>query len=138
MATKSAVEPLGFRYSIREPRDEPAHLSVESTVDAVLYIFRRDDTGAWVPVAAGGISLKARAPATTPGIVISGLAPEPRALLILSRTPVTDLAQTGPALTAAIDRLRAENTATPLLTDSSGFLVTPRRAALIVTPLALP
>jgi hypothetical protein len=140
-AMAPAVAPLGVRYSIVGVPGATPELQVESNADAVLYVFRRDETGAWIPVAAGGISLKAHVPATTPAIEISARAPEPRAVLILSRVPLTDLAQSGAALTAAIDRLRAENTATPLVTGSSAgstFVATPRPAPLIVTPLALP
>lgn len=137
----SPATPLGLRYSVREAQGGPAQLVVESNADAVLYIFRRDETGAWLPVAAGGASLKAHTPTTTPGILTNSGAPAPRAVLILSRAPLAELAGSGAALNDAIERLRAENTAAPLVTTSSDgsiFVVTPQPAALLVAPLPLP
>lgn len=110
-----APSKLGLRYSVRTAQGGPPQLVVESNADAVLYIFRRDTLGQWFAVEAGGISVKANAPITTPGIAGDAGAPEPRAILILSRTPLTELAQSGAALSAAIERLRSEHTAAVLI-----------------------
>ena len=74
----------------------------------------------WSAVTAGGITLKARTPATTPAIALEPGAATPRILAVVSRAPLPTLAQTGAALTAALEQMRAETGATPPLTDASG------------------
>lgn len=132
---------LGLRYQLREVQGSPAQLLVESNADAVLYIFRRGAAGEWMPVTAGGMSLKGRVPATTPPVAIDGDAPLPRAVLVLSRAPLTQLAQAGAELSATIEKLRIQNESVPLLTQVAGgstYVVTPRPTAIIVTPLGVP
>ncbi len=134
---------LGLRYSGRDAQRDPPQLVVESNTDAVLYIFRRGESGEWLPVTAGGMSLKARTPATSPAIGVDGNAPAPRTLLLLSRTPLTELAQTGPALSAAIERLRAQTDVSQVLTQAgsgSTYVVMPRPkpGSTLVVPVTVP
>ncbi len=141
MAAPASEGALGVRYSVRETQGSPAQLVVESNADAVMYLFRRDATGAWTAVTPGGMSLKAHTPTTTPMIPIDGDAALPRAVLVLSRVPLTQLAQPGKELTTALENLRTQSQSAPLLTEVTGgstYVVTTRPVSLIVAPLALP
>jgi hypothetical protein len=131
---------LGVRYSLETAPDGRPQLTVESNMDATLYLFRRAATGDWLPVTAGGISLKARTPATTPAVSIEANAPAPRLIAVLSRGPLTELAQSGAELTLAIEKLRAESEPAPPVVDSSGgstFAVSPASRPLVV-PVNIP
>lgn len=138
---RAAIQPLGLRYSARASQDGPPQLAVESNSDAVLYVFRRDGNGDWLAVNGGGTSLSAHVPATTGSILLDTAAAPPRSLLILSRSALVDLAQTGPALTAAVEKLRIRNESARLLTqDTNGstYVVAPRPSAIAVIPLSIP
>jgi hypothetical protein len=140
-AARSLAQPLGLRYSVRAPQGSPPQLVVESNADAVLYIFRRSGAGGWLPVNGGGMSLSAHTSTTSAPIPLDNNVAPPRAVLVLSRAALTELAQTGPELTAAVEKLRAQNESAPLLTQTtsgSTYVVTPRPAAIIVSPLAIP
>ncbi len=107
----AGLKPLGLRYAVQ---NAPTLLTVESNSDATLYLFRRAGAD-WLPVTPGGMSLKARTPATTPVI-----AAETSLLAVLSRVPLPILAQTGAALTTTLDQMRAESAPAPPLSDASG------------------
>jgi hypothetical protein len=125
-----------LRYAVQ---NAPALLIVESNSDATLYLFRRGDAG-WLPVTPGGMSLKARTPATA-----SVIAPEPsggvaRVIAVLSRVPLPVLAQTGAALTATLDQMLSESAPAPPLTDASGgstFAVSTGSRPMVV-PIRIP
>ncbi len=125
---QSRPQVLGLRYSGASAPGAPPRLVVESNSDAVLYIFRRDEAGAWLPVIFGGTSLRARTPVTSPGIEVNGDAPRPRVLLVLSRTPIPELAQSGGELSVTLDKLSLQSNTPDLLTQigsGSTYVVMP-------------
>ncbi len=93
------------RYTVQQ-QDATTRLAVTSTADGDLYLFRRDANGQWLPVTPGGMSMTANTASTTPALQIDDEAPLPHAMLLFSRIPLTNLAQSGAALTAEVERLR--------------------------------
>jgi hypothetical protein len=135
----AGLKPLGLRYAVPSASGVPLQLTVESNSDATLYLFRRAGAD-WLPVIPGGMSLKARTPATTPVIPMEAAGGAPRVLAVLSRIPLPMLAQTGTALTTLLDQMRAESAPAPPLTDASGgstFAVSTSSRPMVV-PINIP
>ena len=95
-------QPLNVQY---EPQKnaEFTSLVLQANADSIAYLFRRTEAGEWAAVAPGGMSLKANVPFTTTGFV-PGTA-QPPAVIILSRHPLPQLAQTGSALTSLVQEM---------------------------------
>jgi hypothetical protein len=134
------VQPLGIRYSVREAQGSSPQLTIESNADGTVYLFRRTAAGEWAPVTPGGMSVKAHAAATTALIPLDGDAPLPRVLLVLSRTPVAELAQTGAELTATLERMRMRSASAMTDTASGSTFVVAQPVSVqpLVVPIALP
>lgn len=99
------VQPLSLTYTTGRS-GAGVEIAIDPNADSVAYLFRRAASGEWVSVTPGGISLKARTRATTPAFVPEPGAAQPRAMIVLSRAPLAQLAQSGAELTAAVEQLR--------------------------------
>jgi hypothetical protein len=105
VADAAAARSLSVRYQ-RQKTGELTNLIIEANADSIAYLFRRGEAGEWVAIAPGGMSLKANVPFTTTGFVPG--ATQPAAVLILSRRPLSQLAQTGSALTSVVQEMLAQ------------------------------
>lgn len=138
----SAAPPLGVRYS-GSRSGASVNLVIEANTDSVVYLFRRAAAGEWLPIAAGGMSLKAHTAATAPAFAPDAAALDPGAILVLSRRALPQLAQAGAALAASIAELRGRAGASRWMSqtaDASTFVVAPltQPSDVIVVPVTLP
>jgi hypothetical protein len=125
-----APQPLGLRYWINRSGGN-VQVSVEANSDGTAYLFRRGAANDWIHLTPGGLSLKAYTSATAPETAAG-----PPLLIVLSRGPLAELAQTGGELTATLERLRAASDPVRLISEQSEgamYVVAPLpRAAEIV------
>lgn len=128
---------VGFRYTARRSATG-AVLNVESNVDSTLYLFRRAAPGDWIPVTPGGLALRARTPVTAPSIEIESSAPAPQALAVVFRSPAAALAQSGSALTAAVERIRRETPAATAENSGGATYTVSAGPGPLVIPIRLP
>jgi len=123
--------PLGLRYSVSRA-GALAQLTLEANVDSVAYVFQRVAGNEWLPVTPGGLSLRAHAPATVPEFAAGE-----DASVVLSRRPLPELAQSGPAAVGysreAARRFQLGPSGHQVM-DGSTYVVTPlpRPAEVIV------
>jgi hypothetical protein len=141
-AAQRVLEPLGLRTQVSKSA-AGVEVVLESNVDAVAYLFRRASNGDWVPVAPGGLSLKAHVPVTAPAFSLVATSAALRSIAVLSRRPLPELARTGTALSEAIAALQSGADVSRLVTESVGnsmfnVVPLPSPSEVIVVPLAIP
>jgi hypothetical protein len=118
-----AAQPLGLRYSVNRSGDR-VQVAVQANSDATAYLFRRGAANEWIHLTPGGLSLQAYTSATAPDTAAGSAV-----LIVLSRRPLPELAQSGPELTATLEKLRATSDPARLVTEQS------QEAMYVVAPL---